>query len=127
MLQLSRGPAIVSVQPDGLRVDAQARGDSSSYRFDSPARRIPANRCGAMHQAWGRGCPGRLTMDGDRHIAIDAGPGQSLQPLAIGLGGSPSIDFIAIDWSDGVFQTELGLSGGPTATIVETQAARVAP
>ena len=35
-----------------------------------------------------------------------SGPGQSLQPLAVGLGGAVRADFISIDWSDGVFQTE---------------------
>lgn len=36
-----------------------------------------------------------------------SGPGQSLQPVAIGLGGHDHLDFISIDWSDGVLQTEV--------------------
>ena len=36
-----------------------------------------------------------------------SGPGQSLQPLAIGLGGADHLDFVAIDWPDGVFQSEV--------------------
>jgi hypothetical protein len=51
----------------------------------------------------------------------NAGPGQSLQPVAFGLGGAPAIDFVAIDWSDGVYQTELGLESGKLHTIVEEQ------
>lgn len=50
-----------------------------------------------------------------------SGPGQSLQPVAIGLGGHPQIDFISIDWSDGVFQSEIDLKAGEHHTIVETQ------
>ncbi|MCZ6834819.1 MAG: FG-GAP-like repeat-containing protein, partial [Planctomycetota bacterium] len=49
----------------------------------------------------------------DSHwIALDtfrnaSGPGQSLQPITIGSLGHSSIDFIKLDWSDGVLQTEL--------------------
>ncbi len=48
--------------------------------------------------------------------------GQSLQPLAIGLAGQKQADFIAINWSDGVFQTELNLQAqAKITTITETQ------
>jgi Tfp pilus assembly protein PilF len=50
-----------------------------------------------------------------------SGIGQSLQPLAIGLGSSPQIDFVAITWSDGVFQSELALAPGAVRRIEETQ------
>ncbi|MEO8678111.1 MAG: FG-GAP-like repeat-containing protein [Vicinamibacterales bacterium] len=52
---------------------------------------------------------------------LESGPGQSSQPTAIGLGGSPRADFIAITWSDGVFQTELALDAGKLHQITETQ------
>ncbi len=63
---------------------------------------------------------------GGRWSVLDAidpnsGPGQSLQPLAFGLGGRPSADFVALDWSDGVSQTELALSAGLTHSIVEVE------
>ena len=51
----------------------------------------------------------------------DSGPGQSLQPLLLGMGGSPRIDFVTIDWSDGVLQTEMDLESGEVLTIAETQ------
>ncbi len=47
-------------------------------------------------------------------------PGQSLQPVALGLNGTATADFVAIDWSDGVYQTELGLGAGHH-TVTETQ------
>jgi len=50
-----------------------------------------------------------------------SGPGQSLQPVLIGLGGMPAVDFVALDWSDAVFQTEIGLAPDGVRTIVETQ------
>jgi Tfp pilus assembly protein PilF len=49
-----------------------------------------------------------------------SGPGQSLQPLTVGTGGRPQIDFVSITWSDGVFQSELALAPGLHA-IVETE------
>jgi Flp pilus assembly protein TadD len=50
-----------------------------------------------------------------------SGPGQSLQPMSIGLAGRSVADFVAIDWSDGVFQTELDLEAGRLHRIAETQ------
>jgi Tfp pilus assembly protein PilF len=50
-----------------------------------------------------------------------SGAGQSLQPVAMGTGGLPQIDFVAMTWSDGVFQTELGLRPGASQTIAETE------
>jgi hypothetical protein len=52
---------------------------------------------------------------------FESGPGQSLQPVSIGLGGAPRADFVAITWSDGVFQTELALDAGRLHRIAETQ------
>ncbi|MDG2423069.1 MAG: FG-GAP-like repeat-containing protein [Phycisphaerales bacterium] len=54
-----------------------------------------------------------------RVLRDDSGPGQNLQPIAIGLGPQPRLDFLAIEWSDGVYQTELGLS--ESTVIEETQ------
>ena len=50
-----------------------------------------------------------------------SGPGQSLQPIAVGLGGHKQIDFVAVDWSDGVLQTEIDLAAGELHTIEEIQ------
>jgi Flp pilus assembly protein TadD len=49
-----------------------------------------------------------------------SGIGQSLQPLAVGTGGRPRIDFVAMTWSDGVFQSELALAPG-LHSIAETE------
>lgn len=55
--------------------------------------------------------------------AIDphSGPGQSLQPLSFGLGAHAMADFVALDWSDGVSQTELDLCAGRGYVIAEIQ------
>lgn len=47
--------------------------------------------------------------------------GYNLQPLAIGLGGYDKADFVAVDWSDGVYQTELDVLPGTTHLITEEQ------
>ena len=56
-----------------------------------------------------------------RTFQSHSGPGQSLQPISIGLGGATHADFVAIDWPDGVFQTELELAAGTLHSISETQ------
>ena len=48
-------------------------------------------------------------------------PGQGLAPVSVGLGGAQLLDFVAITWSDGVFQTELNLETGKVHRIEETQ------
>lgn len=48
-------------------------------------------------------------------------PGQSLQPISIGVGDRSGIDFLAVTWSDGVFQSELSLRRDEATTVVETQ------
>jgi tetratricopeptide (TPR) repeat protein len=63
---------------------------------------------------------------GSRWTAVEtfratSAPGQSLQPLSVGLGDAERIDFVAIDWSDGVFQSELDLAAGQHHHITETQ------
>ncbi len=50
-----------------------------------------------------------------------SGPGQGLQPLFLGLGGRGAADFVSLDWSDGVFQSELSLAAGRIHNLSETQ------
>ncbi|MDX1569109.1 MAG: FG-GAP-like repeat-containing protein [Xanthomonadales bacterium] len=50
-----------------------------------------------------------------------SGPAAGLQPVAIGLGTEGVAQYVAIDWSDGVFQTELDLVAGRHYGLTETQ------
>ncbi|QDT68843.1 FG-GAP repeat protein [Planctomycetes bacterium MalM25] len=50
-----------------------------------------------------------------------SGPGQSLQPIAMGAGGAEKFDFIRLLWPDAVSQTELDLPLGERHDLVETQ------
>jgi hypothetical protein len=62
---------------------------------------------------------GRWTVVGG--LRGHTGPGQGLVPLALGLGPEGRADFVAIDWSDGVFQSELDLAAGKLHRVAETQ------
>jgi hypothetical protein len=48
-----------------------------------------------------------------------SGPGQSLQPIAVGLGGAAAADFVSITWPDGALETEIGLASGKLHRIAE--------
>lgn len=50
-----------------------------------------------------------------------SGPGQSHGPISFGLAGASTIDFIDIEWPDGVFQSELDIPAGQVTEIAETQ------
>ncbi|MFV1963824.1 MAG: FG-GAP-like repeat-containing protein [Pirellulaceae bacterium] len=43
-------------------------------------------------------------------MRAQSGPGQSLQPLAVGLGDRPKADFVRVVWPDGVAQIEMDLA-----------------
>lgn len=63
---------------------------------------------------------------GERWSIVDrlddhSGPGQSLQPMVLGLGEARFVDFIKIYWSDGVLQTEMALEAGEVHHIEEFQ------
>jgi tetratricopeptide (TPR) repeat protein len=63
---------------------------------------------------------------GDRWVARDTypqagGAGQSLQPVAIGLGGADKADFVRLTWPEGLLQTELNLAAAQNHAIDETQ------
>lgn len=56
-----------------------------------------------------------------RTLRNDSHPGQSLQSWPVGLGGQRTLDFVAVTWPDGVYQTEFDLSVGKLHLITETQ------
>ena len=75
--------------------------------------------------ASGLGTRIQVRFDGQWSVldALDnhSGPGQSLMPVAIGLGHSAAADYVALTWSDGVSQTEIGLAADELHRIEETQ------
>ena len=55
------------------------------------------------------------------HLRSHSGPGQSLQPLAIGLGRESAADFIRVHWPDGVAQVVLSVLPGHHRIVEEDQ------
>lgn len=122
--QPERGVALVAVAANGslnLAAPGPGRHAFAGFQFTGKDSKADSMRSNAL----GLGTTFAVRT-GSRWSALsnfrnDSIAGQSYQPLAIGLGGKDEMDFVAITWSDGVFQTELGLESGRTHLIVETQ------
>jgi Tfp pilus assembly protein PilF len=123
-LEPRRGPSLVGLNLDrGLSVWPPGPGRLPFAAVSLTGREDEANSM----RTNASGIGARLAVrTGARWTVVDtyradSGPGQSLQPLLLGLGGTPTIDFVSIDWSDGVLQTEMNLAAGSTHIIAETQ------
>jgi len=124
VMDVARGPSLVGwSETDGLRARHPGDGRHAFVTLEFSGLDDKANSLRTNASGIGTRIAARV---GARWSVMDtlrnhSGPGQSLQPMAIGLGGAPAMDFVAIDWSDAVFQTEMGLEPGEIHTIVETQ------
>ncbi len=119
-----RGPSLLGWRPG----EAPVLWVPGPGRYGFAVIRLSGRTSGeAQVRSNSSGIGTRLTVRaGSRWTLLDtfrnhSGPGQGLQPVAVGLGGRKHADFVAIDWSDGVFQTELNLQVGKTREILETQ------
>lgn len=121
-LDAGRGPELVAAHDGGLSLWPAGSGRydylsvSLTGRSEAEQTRSNASGIGTLVQAR---AAGRWTVFD--HIDPHSGPGQSLQPLSIGLGGRPRADFIALEWTDGVSQTELDLAAREHHVIAEKQ------
>src|SRR5690606_2641647 len=125
VLDVARGPAVVGMRADGaqpmIRRAGPGRLEFAGLRFtgmDDPGHALRSNASGiGTHYAarfgsnWVAGAA----------LPMQSAAGQSAQPITIGLAGHTQIDFVSIDWSDGVYQTEIDLAAGKLHTITETQ------
>ncbi|MCI0582647.1 MAG: CRTAC1 family protein, partial [Chloroflexi bacterium] len=142
VVQRDDTPSVVPVWDDALvghRLIGHQRADDGTVRLlaHDPVRTPPASFAAlALSGAHDPGQSMRTNASaigarvaarvGTQWTVLDtfrntSGPGQSLQPLAIGLGGAPAIDFIEIDWPDGVFQSEIDVPAGELTRVAETQ------
>lgn len=123
MVRDGQGPSILVMTDEGFGLLGPSATRGNFVTFDLRGRIDPSQ---AMRSnAGGIGARIRVRRD-DVWTSVDgvrptSGPGQSLQPIAIGVGARPSADFVAVEWSDGVLQTELAVAAGAPTTIVETQ------
>ncbi len=122
VLAPGRGASLVAIAEDGLALWPPGTGRHGFLAL-APVGRDDDSQ--TRSNASGIGTHVRVRFGGRWSVfdALDAhsGPGQSLQPLSVGLGGRPRAEFAALDWSDGVSQTEIELAAGERHVIVETQ------
>lgn len=123
-LDAARGPSLIGLREDGVPVVWHPGPGRHNYVGLRLSGRDPASD---QRRSNVSGLGARVALrTASRWTAFDStrlesGPGQSSQPTSIGLGGARRADFVAITWSDGVFQTELALESGRLHRIAETQ------
>ena len=122
VLDDTKGPSLVIVSENGITVLPPGSG---RYSFVSV---IPTGKSEAEQMrsnASGIGTRLRLRVAGSWTVAtvmdVHSGGGQSHGPVSVGLGGYDQIDFVALEWSDGVWQTERELRPGKQHVISEVQ------
>jgi Tfp pilus assembly protein PilF len=126
VLDAVHGPAIVAMPADRAGPPVFWRPGTGRFDYvtvsltgqDKNGARLRSNRSGLGASVAARADSRWTTFPA---LRMQSGPGQSLQPIAIGMGGEPQIDFAAITWSDGVYQTELALVPGSVRSIEETE------
>ncbi|MHC4946640.1 MAG: FG-GAP-like repeat-containing protein [Planctomycetota bacterium] len=113
-----RGPAVVGARADGGPV--VWRPGPGRHAFTTLAFTGREDQGDGMRSnASGIGVRAEIRI-GSRWQVVDtfrrtSGPGQGLQPLPVGLGGADAIDFVRLDWPDGVLQSELHAEAPPEA------------
>ncbi len=127
LIDPARGPALVGLVADGSGSVLTHWPDGTGrheFLAISPSGRSDAAD-GMRSNPSGIGTEILLRV-GDRWTRVDAygnhsARGQSLQPIALGLGGAERADFVRLQWTDGVLQTEMALAGGELHAIAEYQ------
>ncbi len=122
-LSPAEGPSLLSTTGDDLKVHPPGPG---RHRFlalgfsgrEDPAQSMRSNASGIGTEYVMRA--GSLWFAGST-LPQTSMPGQPRQLQLVGLGGRERIDYLALEWSDGVFQTELQLEAGREHALVETQ------
>ncbi|MBQ18642.1 MAG: hypothetical protein CMJ65_16135 [Planctomycetaceae bacterium] len=121
-LDHARGPAIVGMLTDGAPLTWAA----GSGRFEFFSVALSGKKKGRYRERSNASGLGNqiLTRVGGRTIRAsslptDSGPGQSLQPVAVGLGGAGKADYVKVVWSEGVTQGRLDLAVGSLYRIEE--------
>ena len=110
--EIARGPAIVAVPRSGEAIAQILPPGPGRHAFtgitlsgaEDPSQQMRSNASGIGAQvAARRGTQWTIR----RNLPHESGPGQNSQPMVFGLGGQDQLDFVLIDWPDGLLQTEL--------------------
>jgi hypothetical protein len=124
LLQPAKGPQVLAVGSDGaVRLWPAGTGRwpyllLTLSGMEDPGQAMRSNASGIGAAVAVRNGSRWMLVD---TLPADSAPGQDLAPLALGLAGAAAADFVSIDWSDGVFQSELALPPGTVHHITETQ------
>jgi tetratricopeptide (TPR) repeat protein len=124
MLDPAKGPSLLSLRVAGVprvRSTGPAAGPFAALSFsgrDDPSQSMRSNTSGI-----GTAYAARIGSEwfGGEAFRSHTGLGQSLSPVAIGTGPFDRLDFVEIEWSDGVFQSEIDMKSGEVHRVVETQ------
>ncbi len=122
-LDAAHGPSVVGITSAGLVEWAPGPGRHQYLTIAPTGRSQSSDQRRSNVSGLGTKVSART---GSRWTAFDtvrlqSGPGQSLQPTAVGLGGAAQADLVSLVWSDGILQSELALEGGRVHRIEETQ------
>lgn len=125
---ISHGPSVVAVVSSAAQALTLSwwRAGEGRYAFvgidptgrSSKADGMRSNASGIGTQVVARTGQHWTILD---RVDDSSGPGQSLQPMILGVGDAAFADFIKLYWSDGVLQTEMALASGQVHTIEEFQ------
>jgi hypothetical protein len=127
LLEPTRGPSIVALVADEHGVELMAwPAGPGRYEFavlDLSGREEVAESMRSNRMAIGTRVAAR---EDSRWTVVDhpnrgSGPGQGSEPVVIGMRGAPRLDFVALTWPDGVYQTEIGIPSDSRTRIEETQ------
>jgi tetratricopeptide (TPR) repeat protein len=123
-LDALRGPELLTMRVDAAPLvfrAGPARAPYAAVAFSGrtdPSQSMRSNTSGI-----GTSYAARIGSEwfGGETLPSYTGRGQSLAPVSIGTGPFEQIDYLEIEWSDGVFQSEVGLNAGVRHSITETQ------
>ena len=124
MLAPARGAHLLTLragEPPLLWAPGPARGPFVALAFtgrSDPSQSMRSNESGI-----GTSFAVRVGSEwfGGETFRNTTGRGQSLAPVAVGVGPFAKADIVEIEWSDGVFQSEIDLAAGTLHRITETQ------
>lgn len=122
-LDAARGPAIVGVTAEGLTAWMPGPGRAAYLTVRTSGRSQMSDQRRSNSSGIGTRVHVRTEARWSAFdtAALQSGRGQSLQPVAVGLGGATRADLVSLLWSDGVLQSELALEAGRVHAIEETQ------
>lgn len=118
-----QGPEILIIGDDSLAYFSASENRNSYILFDVSGKEDEANSVRSNFSGIGA----TYTIRNRNFFSLgdsfqnQSGTGQDYQPQLIASGSQPVIDYLSLEWSDGVYQSEVGLKSNQYYKITETQ------